>query len=64
MYINNKKILLIKIMNYFLIFSFLFEIAFSAFQNPIKNANFANGLSQWYSETWGQLELVEGTSGT
>ena len=51
-------------MNYFLIFSFLFGIVFSAFQNPIKNANFANGLSQWYSETWGQLELVEGTSGT
>ena len=51
-------------MNYFIILFSLFEIIFSVFENPIKNANFSNGLTGWYTETRGQLEIVEGTSGT
>ena len=50
----------------FLFISFLFRVflSASAFQNPLKNANFSKGLDGWYTETRGQLEVIEGTSGT
>ncbi len=49
----------------FILFSFLFQIIYSSsFINPINNANFAQGLNGWYTETRGQLEIVEGTLGT
>lgn len=51
-------------MKKYIIFLFLFRILNSAFQNPLKNANFSQGLSGWYTETRGQLQEVEGTSGT
>ena len=51
-------------MNCFIILSCLFQIILSIFENPIKNANFSNGLTGWYTETISQLEMVEGTSGT
>ena len=51
-------------MKKYIIFLFLFRILNSAFQNPLKNANFSQGLSGWYTETREQLQEVEGTSGT
>jgi len=48
-----------------LILFFFFILNYiSAFDNPVKNPNFLNGLSSWYTETGGQLEVVEGTQGT
>ena len=48
-----------------LILFFFFILNYiSAFDNPVKNPNFLNGLSSWYTETSGQLEVVEGTQGT
>ena len=51
-------------MRRYILFCFLFKIIFSAFENPLKNPNFAQGLSGWYTETKGQLEVINGTSGT
>ena len=51
-------------MNHFFLFICLFKFIFSVFENPIKNYNFSEGLNGWYTETRGQLEIVEGTSGT
>ena len=50
----------------FLFISFLFRVflSASAFKNPLNNANFSKGLDGWYTETRGQLEVIEGTSGT
>ena len=50
----------------FLFISFLFRVflSASAFQNPLYNANFSKGLDGWYTETRGQLAVIEGTSGT
>ena len=49
---------------FFLIFSnFCFNFI-SSFENPLKNPNFAQGLTGWYTETRSQLEIVDGTSGT
>ena len=46
-----------------LIFIFYFDYI-SSFDNPIINPNFSQGLNGWYTETQGQLEIIEGTSGT
>ena len=46
-----------------LLFFFLLLEAF-AFENPLKNYNFSQGLTGWYTETKSQLEVIEGTSGT
>ena len=52
-------------MKNFILFSFLFQIIYSStFVNPVNNANFSQGLYGWYTETRGQLEIVDGTSGT
>ena len=51
-------------MRKYLFFSFLIKIIYSVFENPLKNANFSKGLTDWYTETRSQLEVVEGTSGT
>ena len=51
-------------MRRYILLCFLFKIIFSAFENPLKNPNFAQGLSGWYTETKGQLEVINGTSGT
>ena len=48
----------------YLLLLFLFESLNSAFVNPLTNANFSLGLTGWYTETKGQLEVVQGTSGT
>ena len=50
----------------FILFCFLFKIILNAaaFENPLKNANFSEGLSGWYTETKNQLEVIDGTSGT
>lgn len=48
----------------FLIFSTLCFNFISSFDNPITNPKFSKGLEGWYTETRGQLEIVEGTSGT
>ena len=49
---------------YFLFFLLFKIILNSTFENPFKNANFSQGLKEWYTETKGLLEEVEGTSGT
>ena len=46
-----------------LIFIFYFDYI-SSFDNPVINPNFSQGLNGWYTETQGQLEIIEGTSGT
>ena len=51
---------MIKYLLLFLLFGFLN----SAFEHPLKNYNFSQGLTGWYTETKKQLEVVEGTSGT
>ena len=51
-------------MSEYILFFFLFKILICAFENPIKNANFSQNLTGWYTETKKQLEIVEGTSGT
>ena len=48
----------------YLLLLLLFEFLNSAFENPLNNANFSLGLTGWYTETKGQLEVVQGTSGT
>ena len=50
----------------FILFFFLFKIILNAaaFEHPLKNANFSEGLSGWYTETKNQLEVVDGTAGT
>ena len=48
----------------YIVFSFLLKILNSSFENPLKNANFSQGLTGWYTETKKQLEVVEGISGT
>ena len=42
----------------YLLLLFLFESLNSAFVNPLTNANFSLGLTGWYTETKGQLEVV------
>jgi hypothetical protein len=51
-------------MNHLILFICLFKFILSVFENPIYNYNFSEGLNGWYTETRGQLEIVEGTSGT
>ena len=51
-------------MKNYILFFLLSKIIYSAFVNPISNPNFSQGLAGWYTETQGQLEVVEGTSGT
>ena len=51
-------------MKNFFLFLFLLGNAFSAFEIPLNNANFSQGLTGWYTETKKQIEVVEGTSGT
>ena len=55
-----------KILLFLNIFHSLIIIIFSTntFQNPLKNYNFTNGLENWYTETRGLLQIVEGTSKT
>ena len=47
-----------------ILFLFLLTTVISAFENPLNNANFSQGLTGWYTETKGQIEIIEGTSGT